>query len=68
MRFVLLLLVTALAAGCVTVHPHERQRLAEPGLRDPTWPSLERADQHTFEVREGTGGATHAGGGGCGCN
>jgi hypothetical protein len=32
------------------------------------WPSLDRADQHVFAVREGTEGATVEGGGGCGCN
>jgi len=55
-------------AGCTAVRPHERQRLAHPALRDPTWPGIDRADQHTFEVREGTGGDSRTGGGGCGCN
>ena len=66
----LLALAAALATltSCVRVHVHERETLAAPAMRAPTWPTLERADEHTFAVREGTGGATSAGAGGCGCN
>lgn len=56
------------ASGCVRVRAHEREMLASPAMRAPTWPAIERADEHTFAIREGTGGATSAGGGGCGCN
>lgn len=59
----------AVALGaCVRVRPHERQRLADPAMQAPVWPVLDRADEHVHEVREGTGGATASGGGGCGCN
>ncbi|HVV83940.1 MAG TPA: DUF4266 domain-containing protein [Kofleriaceae bacterium] len=58
----------AAAAGCVRVHPYQRERLADPAMQAPVWPALERIDDHTREVGEGTGGATSSGGGGCGCN
>jgi hypothetical protein len=37
-------------------------------MASPVWPAIDAADEHVFVVREGTGGATAAGGGGCGCN
>jgi hypothetical protein len=55
-------------AGCVVVRPHQREHLAQPAMADPVWPDLHRADDHVFDVREGTQGATGEGGGGCGCN
>jgi hypothetical protein len=58
----------ALAAGCVRVRPHERERLAHPAMQAPVWPAVEEGDLHVFTVREGTTGATGAGGAGCGCN
>jgi hypothetical protein len=66
---VTLVLAIALAASaCVRVHPHQRERLAEPAMQAPVWPDLERQDDHVREIAEGTGGATATGGGGCGCN
>lgn len=55
-------------AGCVRVHAHERATLAKPAMQAPVWPDRATSDDHVFTVREGTGGATAAGGGGCGCN
>ncbi|MBE7447754.1 MAG: DUF4266 domain-containing protein [Kofleriaceae bacterium] len=57
-----------LAASCVRVRPHQRQRLAHPAMQAPVWPAVDRADEHVREVREGSGGATASGGSGCGCN
>jgi hypothetical protein len=66
------MLVALVAAGglnaCVRVRAHERETLASPAMRAPAWPTVDRADEHTFAIREGTGGATSAGAGGCGCN
>ena len=57
-----------LVAGCTTVRPHERQRLAHPAMQAPAWPVVDQADRHVFAIREGTEGASLQGGGGCGCN
>lgn len=62
------LVALLLAGGCVRVHPHQRERLADPAMQAPVWPGLERIDEHTREVSEGSEGASGAGGGGCGCN
>jgi hypothetical protein len=63
------LAVGALAVGgCVRVHPHARELLADPAMQAPVWPALDRIDEHTRAVSEGTEGATASGGGGCGCN
>jgi hypothetical protein len=62
------MLGVSLLASCVRVRPHEREQLAHPAMQGMMWPSLDRADQHVFAVREGTEGATVEGGGGCGCN
>jgi Domain of unknown function (DUF4266) len=67
-RIVCAVTAAAIAAGCATVRPHQRERLAAPALAEPAWPAIEPHDQHVRDVREGTGGATGATGGGCGCN
>ena len=63
--FVLSLL---LCASCVRVKAHQRETLAHPSMQRAPSPGVERADQHVFEVREGSSGATGNPGGGCGCN
>jgi len=65
-RVAVLLLV--MLAACVRVPANERARLARPAMQAPVWPALSSAVDHVFVVREGTSGATTAGGGGCGCN
>lgn len=68
-RILLSLIVLSFAvAGCVAVKPYQRETLAHPCMADAPWPLVERAEQHVFEVREGTAGATGTAGGGCGCN
>ena len=61
-------LLLVMAAGCVRVAPHRRELVSRPGLQQPVWPGLDRADQHMYRVREGSSGAAGAAGGGCGCN
>jgi anti-sigma-K factor RskA len=67
-RAVLAALAIVAVAACARVRPHQRQRLAHPAMQAPVWPAVDRADEHVREVREGSGGATTSGGGGCGCN
>jgi hypothetical protein len=67
-RLALVVLIACLGSACARVRPHEREHLAHPAMRAPVWPGVDRADQHTFTVREGTGGASGGGGAGCGCN
>jgi hypothetical protein len=50
------------------VKAHQRERLAHPAMQGQVWQEQEKADQHVFEVREASRGATGSGGGGCGCN
>jgi hypothetical protein len=65
---VLAALFAVASASCARVRPHQRERLAHPAMQAPVWPALDRADEHTRDVREGSGGATTSAGGGCGCN
>ena len=60
--------VVAWLGGCARVRPHERQLLAHPALAQPLSPEQHAAHQHVYQIREGSDGATGAGGGGCGCN
>lgn len=62
------LVVVVALSGCVRVHAHQRELLAAPGMQAPVWPAVQAAEDHVYTVREGTAGATAAGGGGCGCN
>jgi len=64
----LLLVMVLASSACVRVHAYQRGQLAAPAMQAPVWPAMETADDHVHNVREGTGGATAAGGGGCGCN
>lgn len=57
-----------LAAGCVRVHAHQRERLAHPAMQGSVWAEEDKSEQHVFEVREASKGATGKTGGGCGCN
>jgi hypothetical protein len=68
-RLVLLVVVVMFAAaGCVRVPAHRRGRLAAPAMQAPVWQEVATGNEHVYTVREGTGGANGAGGGGCGCN
>ena len=56
------------AAGCARVKPHQRELLTHPAMQAPVWSEQSKADEHVFEVRESSKGATGNVGGGCGCN
>lgn len=63
-----LVLLAALAAGCVRVHPHERQIHARRSMQADSAAAEKKLDGHVEEYREGSIGGAGAGGGGCGCN
>lgn len=50
------------------VKPYERERLADPIMRQGGDPLAARHREHVLVVREGSRGANSAQGGGCGCN
>ncbi|MGH1342772.1 MAG: DUF4266 domain-containing protein [Nannocystales bacterium] len=62
------LLLLTLAAGCATVPPHARGRLAQPDMTLDADPDLLAGQEHADEYREGAAGGFGAAGGGCGCN
>jgi len=67
LRFAPLVIVLVLA-GCATVRPWERERLAQPDMALASSPELLSAEGHATEVREGAMGGLGGAGGGCGCN
>jgi hypothetical protein len=66
-RVVLLGLALALA-GCATVHPWEKEKLAERKMQFAPDPDEDELDLHMQEAREGSSGGYGSAGGGCGCN
>lgn len=73
-----MLVGAGLLAGCSSftlpslpepwVKPYERERLADPIMRQGGDPLAARHREHVLVVREGSRGANAAQGGGCGCN
>lgn len=69
MRLRALLLSLALAlAGCASVPPWRRGRLAHPAMADTLDPEGAAFDAHWRGAREPALDPGAAGGGGCGCN
>lgn len=65
----LALLSMALATGCAaTVHPWDRDLLADPKMKFRPVPMLSAVDDHIYFSKEGSMGGASAAGGGCGCN
>lgn len=56
------------AGGCATVHPWDRDLLAEKKMRFVPNPSQQAVDDHVYFSKEGSTGGVEVGGGGCGCN
>ena len=56
------------AGGCATVHPWDRDLLAEKKMRFVPNPSQQAVDDHVYFSKEGSTGGQEVGGGGCGCN
>lgn len=61
-------LIVLAGAGCATVAPYERERLARPDMSLDRDRDASAGEQHATEYREGSSGAVGASGGGCGCN
>ncbi|MDD9932571.1 MAG: DUF4266 domain-containing protein [Myxococcales bacterium] len=61
-------LLALLFAGCATVAPYERERLARADMELDRNADLQSGEQHATAYREGSSGAEGASGGGCGCN
>ena len=54
--------------GCVTVHPWDRDLLAEERMSFVPCPMLQAIDDHIYFSKEASTGGQDVGGGGCGCN
>ena len=68
MRLAFVIVVAALAGGCVEVAPYQRGYLARPDMAlDPT-PGTAKALEKTYSAKEAASGGASVGGGGCGCN
>ena len=65
---VIICLIVQVGAGCATVAPYERERLARRDMELDRNPELSSGQQHATAYREGSTGAEGASGGGCGCN
>jgi uncharacterized protein DUF4266 len=65
-----LLIALALLAigGCATVHPWDRDLLAQKQMSFNPTPMLQAIDEHIYFSKEASMGGTSVGGGGCGCN
>jgi hypothetical protein len=61
-------LLSLFFAGCATVAPYERERLAHRDMLLDRSPDHASGQQHATAYREGSSGGEGAGGGGCGCN
>jgi hypothetical protein len=68
MRAAIALVLVFAAAGCATVAPYERERLAKRDMQLDRSPDATAGEQHAAAYREGSSGAMGASGGGCGCN
>jgi hypothetical protein len=70
-RLLLLPLLVAVAlgaTGCVTVHPWQKEQLADRKMQFGVDPDEAELDLHMQEAREGSAGGYGSAGGGCGCN
>jgi hypothetical protein len=67
LRTIVALLALALA-GCATVKPWEKEKLAERKMQFAPDPDEDELDLHMQEAREGSVGGHGSAGGGCGCN
>lgn len=64
----LLATCAALAPGCVTVHPYQREFLARPSMNGQFEEGESSFRAHVHDSREGATGGHGSTGGGCGCN
>ncbi len=64
----LLLLLSFGAIGCATIHPWDRDLLAEEKMSLNPSPMVRAVDDHIYFSKEGSTGGDDISGGGCGCN
>ncbi len=67
-RAAFFLFLAAMAGGCATVQPWDRDLLAEKKMRFTPNPTIQAVDEHVYFSKEGSTGGQEVGGGGCGCN
>jgi hypothetical protein len=67
-RIGLIAVVAAFLGGCASVHPWDRDLLAEPAMSFNPVPMMSSIDAHIYFSTEGSTGGQEIGGGGCGCN
>ncbi len=71
-RGLLVLSLALLSAGCSSIEPwvkpYDRENLADPIMAFSRASVSQDFLIHVYDSREGSRGATGAGGGGCGCN
>jgi hypothetical protein len=67
-KALLIALTGVTLAGCATVQPWERGKLADETMRPDRDPLSESIAEHTYFSREAANGGKGIGGGGCGCN
>ena len=67
-RLILAAALLALLAGCTTVQPWEKGKLAQPEMSFGGNPLETRYADHVYTSREAASGGAGVGGGGCGCN
>lgn len=58
----------ALATGCATVAPYQRERLTDPIMSFQAEAKKDARRVKTLDAREGSTGGTGGAGGGCACN
>lgn len=67
-RVVVAALIVVACAGCTTVQPWERGRLAASRMAWDPDPLAAAYAEHVRFSKEGSSGSLSASGGGCGCN
>ena len=67
-RLTIVLALCAAALGCATIHPWDRDLLAEKKMSLNPNAMVRSIDDHIYFSKEGSTGGTDVGGGGCGCN
>jgi hypothetical protein len=63
-----LVLAVLTTAGCVTVHPYQREFLARASMDGSSEDGESAFRAHVHDSREGATGGHNSTGGGCGCN
>lgn len=64
----LAMLMPLLFSGCATVHPWDRDLLAQKEMQLIPAPVDNAIDEHVYFSKEAASGGESIGGGGCGCN